>query len=238
MYKNNCLFCNSELIYFNEAIEMECIYCKNTYTSNVRCSNGHYVCDNCHSLDAISIIKTSCLNSYEKNPFTLANNLMKHNSIKMHGPEHHFLVPAVLLTCYYNTTQNKEVLTNKLNEAEKRSKNILGGFCGFYGNCGAGVGTGIYMSLITEATPLSSEPWKFSNLMTGKSLIAISEMGGPRCCKRDSFIALETAIDFTKDYLNVQLDKTQDFKCSYSNLNSQCLKENCRFFNKVSRNSD
>lgn len=231
MHKNNCLFCNSDLIYFNESIDQKCIYCKNTYSSNCHCSNGHYVCDNCHSLDAFNIIKTYCLNSNEKNPFTLANNLMKHNSIKMHGPEHHFLVPAVLLTAYLNTINDNSMLAEKLNEAEKRSKNILGGFCGFYGNCGAGVGTGIFMSLITNATPLSYEPWKLSNLITGKSLVAISEMGGPRCCKRDSFVSLETAVDFIENKLNIKLEKPEKLKCSYSKLNAQCLKENCKFFN-------
>jgi hypothetical protein len=33
----------------------------------------------------------------------MALNLMKNPQIKMHGPEHHFLVPAVLLAAYYNT---------------------------------------------------------------------------------------------------------------------------------------
>ena len=38
-----------------------------------------------------------------------------------------------------------------------RATDIKGGFCGFYGNCGAAVGTGIYVSIITGATPLTRE---------------------------------------------------------------------------------
>ncbi|VUT25840.1 MAG: hypothetical protein MOIL_01256 [Candidatus Methanolliviera sp. GoM_oil] len=56
----------------------------------------------------------------------------------------------------------------------------LGGFCGYHGDCGAAVGTGIFISLITDATPLSKHEWKLSNLMTAKSLLSIANHGGPR----------------------------------------------------------
>ena len=32
--------------------------------------------------------------------------------------------------------------------------------------------------------------------MTAKSLEAIGEIGGPRCCKRDSFLSILNAVDF------------------------------------------
>ena len=34
----------------------------------------------------------------------------------------------------------------------------------FYGNCGAAVGTGIFISIITEATPLTKENWGIGKL--------------------------------------------------------------------------
>ncbi|MBW4874600.1 MAG: SAM-dependent methyltransferase, partial [Paeniclostridium sp.] len=115
---------------------------------------------------------------------------------------------------------------------QKRAKNVLGGFCGFYGACGAGVGCGIYTSLIQESGPMNKEEWGLCNLMTSKSLENISKYGGPRCCKRDSFTAIETAIDFTKEYLNVELDKTPDLKCNFNNLNKECLHTKCKFYNE------
>lgn len=139
----NCIICGNELVYYNESKEMECIFCKNKFLSNVSCKNGHYICDNCHSLDAFSVIKNYCMSSKSSNPIKMAEELMTHPSIKMHGPEHHFLVPAVLLTAYLNKTNDTNRLEKLLNEGAKRAKNILGGFCGFYGACGAAVGTGI-----------------------------------------------------------------------------------------------
>ncbi|EPZ57508.1 putative sAM-dependent methyltransferase [[Clostridium] sordellii ATCC 9714] len=114
----------------------------------------------------------------------------------------------------------------------KRAKNVLGGFCGFYGACGAGVGCGIYTSLIQESGPMNKEEWGLCNLITSKSLENISKYGGPRCCKRDSFTAIDTAIDFTKKYLNVELDKTTDLKCHFNNLNKECLHTKCKFYNE------
>lgn len=110
MYKNSCLFCNSELIYFSHSINQECIYFKNTYSLNCHCSNANYACDSCHSLDAFNIIKTYCLNSNEEDLFILATNLMKHSSIKIYVPAHHFLVPAVILTAYFNTINDTSLL--------------------------------------------------------------------------------------------------------------------------------
>jgi hypothetical protein len=191
---------------------------------------GHYICDVCHASPAIEIIKRSCLNSTSINPVKLAIMIMKHPSVKMHGPEHHFLVPAVLLACYYTRTEQRDLLEDKLVQAEKRSGHILGGFCGSHGNCGAAVGTGIFMSLVTGSTPLSTDGWRQSNLITAESLMLVATHGGPRCCKRDSFIALNQSVDFIARELGVSLEKEEDLSCDFSHLNKQCLQEECQYF--------
>ena len=84
----------------------------------------------------------------------------------MHGPEHHFLVPAVLLSAYYNKKKYSRKKEDKIKEARKRVKKILGGVCGSHGICGATVGTVIFISLITNATPLSEKERKLSNQIT------------------------------------------------------------------------
>ena len=38
----------------------------------------------------------------------MAIEIMKSPMINMHGPEHHFLVPAVLITSYYNIKDEKK----------------------------------------------------------------------------------------------------------------------------------
>ena len=93
----------------------------------------------------------------------------------------------------------------KIAKARQRAEHVLGGFCGFYGNCGAAVGTGIFMSLITDATPLSHEEWRLSNLMTARSLLTIAHAGGPRCCKRNSFLAIAEAVRFAQERFGVEM---------------------------------
>ncbi|MCX7985499.1 MAG: DUF5714 domain-containing protein [Bacteroidales bacterium] len=228
--QSGCLICGADLVYKSAIEEKNCFICLQPNNSNAECVNGHYVCDTCHSSDAIKVIKSLCLNYSSKDPIQLAMSIMDSPAIKMHGPEHHFLVPAVLLTTYFNTIDKHNLLPEKIAIAEERAKAVLGGFCGFYGNCGAGVGTGIYMSIVTGATPLSIREWKLSNLMTANSLRMIAEAGGPRCCKRDTFIAILEAIDFTETHLNVKMQKSENIRCRYFDNNKQCLFSECMFY--------
>ncbi|MGL5716310.1 MAG: DUF5714 domain-containing protein [Paraclostridium sp.] len=229
MNKVNCLICNEEIVYKNETIKQTCYFCKEIHESSISCSKGHYVCDACHSSDAFTAITNYCLKSDSINPLKMAVDLMNHPSIKMHGPEHHYLVPAVLSTAFVNKTATKYKLEKILTEGQKRSKNVLGGFCGFYGACGAGVGCGIYASLIQESGPMNKEEWGLCNLMTSKALENISKFGGPRCCKRDTFAAIETAVDFTKYHLGVELERSENLKCKFNKLNKECLTTKCKF---------
>ncbi len=232
-YKTNCLVCGSELVYSAKSDKLECYYCEKIFESNVKCVNGHFVCDSCHSLPASDLIKQFCINSKSENPIEMALTLMRNPAIRMHGPEHHFLVPAVLLSAYYNLKKNGGEKAEKIKEAEKRAKNILGGFCGYYGDCGAAVGTGIFISLITEATPLSEREWKLSNMMTAKSLLSIANRGGPRCCKRNTFLATIEAVNFLRENFSIEnININENVKCEFNSLNKECIKDRCPFYDR------
>ena len=107
---------------------------------------------------------------------------------------------------------------------------LLGGFCGFQGDCGAAVGVGIFISVMTGSTPLSVREWRLSYLATGRALITIAENGGPRCCKRNSFLALEEACKFVREQFDITLPVSQNVKCDFTDLNRQCIKEKCRYY--------
>lgn len=228
--KNNCLICGEDIQYETSAESKQCYYCGHKFKSEAQCLNGHYVCDYCHAGTANQIILSFCMSSTSINPVFLANEIMKHPSVAMHGPEHHYLVPAVLLTAFHNKQGTRDKLREHLDEAARRSKNVLGGFCGFYGTCGAAIGTGIFMSIITEATPISVKGWQLSNTITAQSLTCVAKSGGPRCCKRDTYIALEEAIDFIEDKLSIELEKTDKIICGFNELNKQCKQHKCQYF--------
>lgn len=248
--KTGCLICGKELVYLDQTEMMQCSYCRSEFDSNASCADGHYICDRCHGLDAMNLIQEYCSSSQSKDPLEMALTLMRNPKVKMHGPEHHFLVPAVLITAYFNVTNKEERENNienraqtrdpepetrndlkkMLKKARGRAENILGGFCGLYGDCGAAVGTGIFISIITGATPLTKESWSLSNLITARSLHTIALHGGPRCCKRNTYLALTEAVAFLKEHFDVDLEMNEDIKCEFNSLNKECLEDECRYF--------
>jgi hypothetical protein len=158
----------------------------------------------------------------------MATEIMRSRSVSMHGPEHHFLVPAVLISAYCNKVREPRKESMILH-ARKRAEKVPGGFCGTHGNCGAGVGTGIFISIISGSTPLAKEEWGLSNLMTGKSLVSIAMHGGPRCCKRDTYLAIGESVNFLKEKFDVTLESKR-ITCEFSDNNRECLKTGCLFY--------
>ena len=155
------------------------------------------------------------------------NRLMSQPFCHMHGPEHHVLVGSALLTAYKNAGGDID-LPKMLLEMQSRGRQVPGGVCGFWGACGAGISSGMFVSLISGATPLSVEPWGLANRMTSKSLNAIGEIGGPRCCKRDSYLSILTATDFVKEHFGVEMEKPE-VVCIHSAQNNQCIGKRCPF---------
>ena len=87
------------------------------------------------------------------------------------------------------------------------------------------------MSVITEATPLTEESWGLANEMTGHVLVSIGKNGGPRCCKRNTFIAIVEASKVVEERLGVKLYDYEDdmVKCEFKKYNKQCIGKRCPF---------
>lgn len=229
-YKTGCLICGFELTYLSAEQKFNCEYCNKPFQTDVCCINNHYVCDSCHSLAPNDLIEQFCRTTPIKDPYLIAATLMKNPRINAHGPEHHFLVPAALLAAWYNRHVNPFLKDAAIIKARRRAEEIKGGICGTLGACGAAIGTGIFISLITGATPLSKEEWRLANLMTSEALEVIAKNGGPRCCKRNSFLAINKAIDFLKTNFAIELPKEEKIICEFTFLNPECLGEECCFY--------
>ncbi|MDD4876399.1 MAG: DUF5714 domain-containing protein [Dehalococcoidales bacterium] len=230
--EDNCLICEADLKYEDECSRMICSLCGEEYESKITCVDGHYICNKCYFLSANDLIKRICVESELENPLEMAINIMKNQRIAMHGPQHHFMVPAVLLSSYYNLKNDLAMKEEKIKVAQERAVNVLGGFCGFYGDCGAAVGTGIFISLVTDASPLSSYEWKLSNLMTARSLFSLAHIGGPRCCKRTTIMSIQSASLFAVEYLGIKFPGSNNIKCDFSSLNNECLFRVCPFYSE------
>ncbi len=224
-----CLICKKPLEYLESDESMECQICNKIQNSKTKCINGHFVCDECHTSGMDEIISI-CSDSKSENPIEILEKMMCIPSCHMHGPEHHTMVGSALLTAYKNAGGDIDLKT-ALYEMQKRGKQIPGGACGFWGACGAGVSTGMYISIALKSTPLSKKAWGLSNQMTAKALDAIGKNGGPRCCKRDSYLAIAEAVNFTNEHLGIKM-KLSEIICSRSHLNNQCIQTECPFFQK------
>ena len=226
--KNKCLVCDAELVYYTEPRKMTCMLCGREFDSNVECANGHFICDECHSRNAVDFTLAYCANTKSRNPIEIIQYIMNQPSVHMHGPEHHVMVGASLLAAYHNCGGDID-LDKALPEMKRRGSQVPGGACGFWGCCGAGVSAGMFVSIITKSTPLTAEPWGLSNLMTSRCLAAIGAEGGPRCCKRDSFIAIREAVAFVNEHFGIQMELPDKIQCTFSPLNSQCKGADCPF---------
>ena len=226
MTGDECLICKAPLVYSEKDEPAGCAICRGKEMSKARCVNGHYVCNACHTAGTDAIIGL-CLDESSKDPAEILGKMTALPFCHMNGPEHHMMVGAALLTAYRNAGGKIE-LEPALTEMMSRGRCVPGGACGFWGACGAGISTGMFVSVISGSTPLTQEPFALAHRMTAKSLGAIGEIGGPRCCKRDSYLSVLAAIDFVKDHFGVEMKKSE-IVCSRSEQNNQCIGKRCPF---------
>lgn len=228
--KSGCIVCGSELVYSTKTFEMACSKCEKIVLTNCKCADNHYICDQCHRESADDFIMDWCLKSDSIKPIEMTRELLQDLDGSMHGPEHHFLVPAIMITAYLNYVGNKKKKKSMILTARKRAEKILGGFCGYFGACGAAIGTGIFISTITNCSPLKKKAFALSNNQTAASLKSIADVGGPRCCKRNTYLAMISAKLFLFKHFNINLPDEDVGRCDYIKLNEECLLDECPFF--------
>jgi len=222
---SGCVVCGSELVYSEQPSEEKCLICGKTFETNVKCKNGHYVCDDCHRADILTKVERYLNDTAVEDPIALAQQVFELPGLKMHGPEYHSIVPAILVAAYQNKNHIHDPAA--VREAIRRGKEIAGGSCGYSGGCGAALGTGIALSIIEKATPMSAAPRGNALNMSGQALLAISRHGGPRCCKRDAITSIRT---FIKDSGYFEGAETSSYVCKQFKENKDCLGIKCPYF--------
>ena len=179
-------------------------------------------------------IVEACLQEKSKNPLHIFCNIAHADFVRIHGPEHHVLDGAALLTAYYNAGGKIELQTS-LYELMKRGLQMPGATCGMWGICGAVSSMGAALSIIDSTGPLSLDSsWGKHMEFTSKALCSLSQVGGPRCCKRDAFLSFQKAIEHINENYNVELESSE-IECCFSEKNEQCIKERCPFYNNTKK---
>lgn len=224
-----CLVCGEPLDYFEEAQEVTCHICGKKETGHSICTAGHYVCDACHRTGGVDWIMAHCLQSASKDPVAIAMELMDDKSIFPNGPEHHTLVGAALMTAYKNAGGDID-LEKALAELRTRSLQVPGGTCGFWGTCGAATSAGQFYSIVAGSTPMTRDPWARTQRLTSIILGRLADLGGPRCCKRTGFTAIQVTAGYVAETLGVRMDMPDRITCTHFPRNLECLKKDCPFF--------
>lgn len=177
-----------------------------------------------------NIVK-DCLQEKGINPIEIFNRIANREYMRIHGPEHHVLDGAAVLTAYVNAGGRLN-LEKALDELVKRGAQMPGATCGHWGVCGAVSSMGAALSIIDGTGPLSTDDsWGEHMRFTSQALAALAELGGPRCCKRDAYLAFQKAVEFINKRYDVTLE-TSEIKCSFSKNNQQCIKGRCPFYKK------
>ena len=101
------------------------------------------------------------------------------------------------------------------------------------GGCGSSASVGAALAIIHETGPLSNTQYYKDNLSyVSKALGKLADVGGPRCCKRNAFLSILTAIDFVNERYGIALAK-QEVECTFFDKNKQCIGMRCPFYKGV-----
>lgn len=174
-------------------------------------------------------ILDACLDERSANAVEVFQKLAAQPFVRMHGPEHHVLDGAALLTAYRNAGGNID-LPAALAELRKRGLNMPGAICGMWGVCGSAASVGAALSILEGTGPLTStSSWGSHMELTSRILHAEGAIGGPRCCKRGAYVALSQATSYVRKRFGVTLE-IGTVTCNYSTHNRQCLKTECPFY--------
>ena len=231
--KANCLVCGEPLVYWEEAQEVTCVFCGKKEFGHSICEAGHYVCDTCHRSQGVDYIMGLCSDSTSTDPVAIMTEAMNDKSIYPNGPEHHTLVGASLITAYANAGGRFPHDWSKdqaLAELKKRSMQVPGGTCGFWGVCGAAASVGQAMSVMNGSTPMTQEPWAQCQRLTSLVLGRLADLGGPRCCKRVGYVALVTAVPYVNELLGSNMQLPKKITCTFFSRNAECRRNECPWF--------
>ena len=173
------------------------------------------------------LIIQECMKINSVNPYEIFNEIAGKDFVNIHGPEHHVLDGACILTAFYNAG-GKIDLYPALQKLMAEGQRMPGAVCGLWGVCGAVMSIGAALAIIDGTGPLSTDDWGSHMEYTSQALYGLSKIGGPRCCKRDAFLSMEKAVSYIRERYGITLELPV-IKCGFSSKNSQCIGKRCPY---------
>ncbi len=220
-----CLVCSAPVHYLTEEVHQTCAFCGSRKAAQALCAQGHFICDACHTQDAVAFLEHICEATTLTDMIQLLAEIRRHPSIPVHGPEHHLMVPGIILATYRNL--GGQVPRTMLHTALRRGQTVPGGACAFTGACGAAAGVGIAFSLLLGASPVKARERQQVQQIIQAVIQIQARFAAARCCQRDSWLALQQAANLSKDYLLLPLQAEFPLRCQQARFNRECLGNTC-----------
>jgi hypothetical protein len=226
--KFSCVVCG-KMLHETAGETLQCTYCGQREKSDFTCENNHYVCEPCRICTPTEIIHKTCLACPLDDPLSLANLLMHHPAFPMFGPEHHLLVPAILLTVAHNAG-HEVALDSLLRRSMKRAARFGLGSCASMGVCGAAVGVAIAVSLLIGADYTKPKERKTVLQASASALTAMTSLPAPRCCKASVYSSLSVGTAYLRREMGLSIPSFSCPTCQFQEHNAECMRNECPFF--------
>ncbi len=235
-HTENCMVCGSSLEYLARARELVCTYCGKLVQGHIKCPEGHFICDACHTGDAMSMIEAASFTTKAKDPVQLAELMMVHPSLPMLGCEHAFIAAGALMAALKNSPYGAgKIIDQDIREVFARTaKQAVGGYCGLTGVCGVVPAVGACFSLFLGARCGSDTEQKITMDAVTRVSQAITDLTGPSCCKAYVRRSLTVAVNIFAERFGIVLPvRKSPIICGHSSKHPHgCREEKCPYFKK------
>lgn len=212
--------------------ELTCFQCAKKEIGNIYCSNGHYVCDECHGKGLFETIKELVLTSKETNPFEIAENLMELNNVPMLGCENAWIAAGALMAAIKNVGTAKVTNEQVVEVLNRTKKQAIGGYCGLTGVCGIAPAIGACFSVVLGAACPKDQETAITMRVVAKIINTIANETGPCCCKNFVRKSLVEAVNLAKEHLGILLPMVcEEIACKHVEQHPHgCRKEKCSYY--------
>jgi hypothetical protein len=233
----HCMVCGSPLEYMRQSAEQSCTYCGKNETGAIKCPNGHFICDACHTGDVRKMIEDIAFATQLKDPVAIAELMMSHPSLPMLGCEHAFIAAGALLAALKNSPYAKVIDKDMREVFDRTARQAIGGYCGLTGVCGIVPAIGACFSVFLGSRCGSDTEQKITMDAVIRVSQGISDLTGPSCCKAYVRSALPAAVSIFAERFGIVLPVAKASPvCKDNNRHPHgCREEKCPYYQKPSR---
>lgn len=223
-----CGFCGTPLKTLPNAVSARCMICGERGRTRTWCTQGHYVCQQCRGNELLALVEGLLQQAQTDDPVELFIGLRRSRPFPMHGSEHHALVAAAFLVAYHRR-HGEPSWPAIMDALQTAATELPGGTCGFWGACSAGLAVGIACCTILDSSPTDGAPRAAAHQIVSQILARIARYPGPRCCRRECLLALQTGCELSATLLPRPLSTTYTLPCEQAEANDECYGSECPF---------